>query len=143
MASILHKNFATNKNLEREGITVEYFDPEEVDEKPVRIKIARAGGSNVAYDKELDKATKAIRRQIGAGQVSLAKIRTITRDVFAKTVVLGWENVKDENGVAIPFTPEAALKLFTDLPDLFDDLQEQASNAGLFRAGQLEDDAKN
>jgi hypothetical protein len=143
MKSILHKNFATNKNLEREGITLEYHDPDEVDIPPVRIKIARAGGSNTAYEKALDRRTRSMRRQLAANAVSVAEIRRITREVFAETVLLGWENVTDDKGVAIPFNYDNAVELLTDLPDLMADIEQQAGQAQLFRGVQIEEDAKN
>lgn len=144
MKSILHKNFKTNKNLETEGITLEYHDPDDVDVPPVRIRIARAGGANVAYDKALDKRTRSIRRQVAANIVSLAEIRKITLEVYAETVILGWENVfDDETGEPIPFTKENVIQLFKDLPDLFDDVQQQAQQAQLFRSVQIEEDSKN
>lgn len=144
MKSILHKNFATNKDLERTGITLEYGDPDEPDAKPVRILIARAGGANTAYDKALDKRTRSIRRQIQANAVSIAEMRKISREVYAETVLLGWEGVTEDDGkTPIPFNFENAVKLLTDLPDLFDDIVQQASTAQLFRGVQLEEDAKN
>jgi hypothetical protein len=143
MKSILHKSFKTNKNLEIEGITLEYHDQDEPDIPPVRIRIARAGGANVAYDKALDKRTRSIRRHLAANAVSMQEIRRITMDVYAETVLLGWENVTDEAGDPIPFSPDNARKLFKDLPDLFDDIQQQAQQAELFRSVQIEADAKN
>src|SRR5687768_6594134 len=98
MKSILHKNFATNQDLERKGITLEYHDPDDADSKPVKILIARAGGANTAYDKALDRKTRNMRRQLAANAVSMAELRRISREVYAETVLLGWENVFEEDG---------------------------------------------
>lgn len=143
MKSILHKNFATNKDLEKTGITIQYEDPDESDVPPVKIRIARAGGSNIAYDKAMDKKTRPLRRAIAANSISLHEIRRLSREVFAETVVLGWENVFDEEGEEIPFNVKNCIELFTKYPDLFTDIQQQADTAQLFRGQELEEDAKN
>jgi hypothetical protein len=143
MKSILHKAFATSKKLETEGITLEYHDPDEPNVPPVKILIARAGGANTAYDKALDKKTKSIRRQIAASAVSMHEIRRITREVYAETVLLGWTNVNDDEGKPLAFNYDNAVQLLTELPDLFDDIQQQANMAQLFRGVQIEEDAKN
>jgi hypothetical protein len=65
------------------------------------------------------------------------------RDVYVETVVLGWEGMLDAAGNPLPFNKENALKLFTDLPDLFQDVMEQAGKLALFREDIREDEAKN
>ena len=67
----------------------------------------------------------------------------ITKEVYAQTVVLGWENVEDENGEELEFSVANCIKLFTDLPELWSDIQQQATRASLFRAEILENDSKN
>lgn len=143
MKSILHKNFGTDKNLEIHGITLEYHDGDDVDANPVRIRIARAGGSNVAFDKELEKRTRHMRRQLAAGSVSVTEVQRVSREVYASVVLLGWENVTDADGKPLEFNYDNALKLLTELPDLMADIQEQAGKAQLFRGLQAEEDAKN
>jgi hypothetical protein len=143
MKSILHKNFQTNKNLEKTGITLEYHDTDEPDVPPVKIRIARAGGANTAYDKAIDQKTRSIRRAIAANAVSMSELNRITREAFAETVVLGWENVTDPDGKVLPFSRDNCIQLFTDLPDLFEDVRAQAQQAQLFRVVMQEADAKN
>ena len=63
--------------------------------------------------------------------------------VFVDTVLLGWNNVQDRDGNNIAFNRENALKLFEDLPELYDDLQEKAKKASLFREESLEGEAGN
>lgn len=142
MKSILEKNFKTNKDLEKTGITLEYFDPDEPDVKPVRILVARAGGNNEAFEKAMDRKTRPIRRQLAANAVPFHQIRKLTREVYAETVVLGWENVVLD-GEVTPFSKDACIKLFEDFPDLFADIEQQTSMAQLFRGVDAEADSKN
>lgn len=131
--SFLHKQFKTSKKKEREGIRIEYRDDENPDAPAVAFVIARAGGANVAYNKVLDRETKPLRRAIQAGTVSADTLMRCTRKAFIEACLLGWENVPDEKtGKPIPFSKDAASDYLEELPDLFADLQQQASGAQLY-----------
>lgn len=137
----LYKQFKTDANLERDGILIDY-GPNSKD-LPTRFRLARAGGQNKAYAKALEKATRPHKKSIQMGSLDNNIADRIFMEVFVDTVVLGWENVEDENGNDLEFTRENVLKLFTDLPDLYQDLREQAQNASLFREELLEEDLGN
>lgn len=137
----LYSQFQTDPKLEKEGILLEYGETS--DGKPICIRIARAGGANKAFEKKMEFETKPVRRQLQNETIGNTQLLKILRKVYAETVVLGWENVEDRNGKPIPFNVENCIQLFTDLPDLFTDLQEQSRRAALFREQALEDDAKN
>jgi hypothetical protein len=137
----LYKLFKTNENLETDGIWLEYGQT--ADGKPVRIKIARAGGHNVAFAKALEKATRPYKKAIQTGTLDDKTATRLYREVFADTVVLGWENVEGPDGQPMEFNNANVLKLFEDLPDLFADLREQANNVALFRDEVRETDLGN
>jgi hypothetical protein len=137
----LYSQFATDTNQEKDGIFLQYGTNSKG--LPVRIKIARAGGSNARFAKILERETKPYRRQIQMETLDEETGQIIQRRVYAKAVILGWENVEDKAGVAIPFTEENVIKVLTDLPDLFIDIRECAAKAALFRSDALESDAKN
>ncbi|MFA7063658.1 MAG: hypothetical protein WC132_05935 [Methanomethylophilus sp.] len=137
----LYKLFKTNENLETDGIWLEYGQT--ADGKPVRIKIARAGGHNVAFAKALEKATRPYKKAIQTGTLDDKTATRLYREVFADTVVLDWINVEGPDGQPMDFNKENVLKLFEDLPDLFADLREQANNVALFRDEVRETDLGN
>jgi len=144
---MLYKQFKTDKSIETAGVWLEYG--ENAQGKPVRIRIARAGGANEQFSKTLDRLTKPVRRAIQTETLSQKQGRKMMIEAYAQSVVLGWENVdieESENGPEIknaPFTKENVIRLFTDLPDLFDDIQEQARKSALFQEDILEVSAKN
>lgn len=145
----LFKQFKTDSKVEREGILLDYGPnkdlPVGADGKhPVTmIRIARAGGANDAYNKRIEVLSKKHRRKIQNDALEISELREMTMHAVADTVVLGWENVTDAEGNPLPFSRDNALKLFQQLPDLFNDIQEQASKAALFRATIREDDLGN
>lgn len=137
----LYSQFKTDAELEKSGIVLEYGTNSKG--SPIGIRIARAGGANQAYTNLLEAKTKPHKRAIQNETIETPTVTRILHEVFARTVVLGWENVEDENGVAMDFNVDNCVRLFTDLPDLFRDVQEQAQKSVLFRGEILEKDAKN
>ncbi len=137
----LYKQFATDKNVERDGVVLSYGKNSK--NKDINIRIARAGGANIRYTKLLEAAIKPYRRQLQNETMDNGVAEDITMRVYAQSVVLGWEGVEDENGNDMEFTVENCMKLFKDLPDLWADIQSQATRAALFRQDILEADAKN
>jgi hypothetical protein len=137
----LYKNYATDPNKESNGAEVP-FEANEDGTIPTFI-VSRIGDTNKEYMKSLRAATKPFQRQIDTGTLPADKDAAIFMEVFVSSILKGWSNVQDENGVNLPFTKSNAEKLFSDLPDVFKELQKQASTAALFRKTVLEDQAKN
>lgn len=139
----LYKQFNTDTKRERDGINLQYGFVDEAQTKPIQIRIARAGGSNAAYKRVLENRVKPYRRQIQNETLDLDTMTAIMREVYAETIVLGWNNVQDAEGNDMAFSKENVIKLFTDLPELFEDVQNAASTQALFRQETLEQEAKN
>lgn len=137
----LYDQFTTDTDLEKKGIVLQYGLNSK--DKPIGIRVARAGGSNAAYAKRMEFKAKPFRRQIQTETIEKKQLERIVLEVFCETVILGWENVEDAEGNELTYSVENAIKLFTDLPDLFADVQEQAGKAALFRAEVREKAAGN
>lgn len=137
----LYSQFKTDTDVETQGLWLEYGETD--DGKPIRIRIARAGGANKAYTRLMEAKVKPYRRMIQNETIETAVVEKILKEVFAKTVVLGWENVQGPDGKDMPFNEENCIKLFEDLPDLFRDVQEQSQRQALFRAEVRKADGKN
>ena len=137
----LYKQFATDKNVERDGVVLSYGKNSK--NKNIEIRIARAGGANIRYTKLLEAAIKPYRRQLQNETMDNGVAEDLTMRVYAQSVVLGWNGVEDAEGEEMPFSVDNCVKLFKDLPDLWADIQSQATRAALFRQDILEADAKN
>jgi hypothetical protein len=137
----IYKLFKTNAKLESEGVDIQYGRNSK--KQPITIKLARAGGKNSAYNKMLEFKTKPHRRAIQTGTIDLETANGIFHEVYAETVVKGWENMEDENGKPLPYSKENVIKLFVDLPDFFAEMKEMATGFALWREQELEDDLGN
>lgn len=134
--------FETDQNVEQQGVEVDYG--------AFYFTIARAGGANSRYKKVMAAKTKPYRRLIQEGRMPDAKSKELMYEAVAETVVLGWGSKKHghgkmigKQGEAIDFTRANVVQLFNDLPDMFQDLWEQANSVSLFRATEEEEDAGN
>lgn len=129
----LYDKFKTDEGLETKGVWLDYGDGE-------RILIARAGGSNRAFVRAMERVA---RKYPSTEHLSEDVSRRILNEVYADTVVLGWQCIKGPDGADLPFNRENCVKLFEDLPELFREIREQSGRLAVFRATQLEADAKN
>lgn len=144
----LRKTFGTDKSKETEGVKVEYA-PNKDGSVPTFI-IARMGGANKRYAKALDVAVRPYRAMLQANRLDAEIADSVFKDVFINTCLLGWENVlaadmtgnEADEGFA-QFTPAGAKQLFTNLPDLYQDLQAKAQAGSTFNEELAEESAKN
>ncbi len=131
----LYKQFKTDKKCEKDGVELDFGD--------FSVNIARAGGANKAYLRASEKVHRKHRRALQAGTIGNDQANRIMMELYASTVVLSWENVKDENGEPLVCTRENIIKVFTDLPDFFRNVQDAAIDIALFRDAIEEADEKN
>jgi hypothetical protein len=137
----LYNRYKTNKEAEVNGVRHVLA----VDAKGVEtaIWIARAGGGNVKFLSTLNTKTKPYQRNGIVVGASADVQRQILREAYAETVIVGWENMENEDGTPMEFSKANALQLITDLDDLFTEIVALATNQELYRADRLEDEAKN
>lgn len=140
----IYKNMKTDEKLTAEGVTFELYGN--------RIKMARAGIGNPAFQASMTKRTQPYRRQIANNTMDGNKEAEILRNVYADSVIHDWEvqvdgewkrGIEAEDGSVIPFTKENVVATLEKLPELFLELQQLASNASHYRVEQLEDDSGN
>lgn len=131
-----YAQFKNDEKYERDGVTLDLGDAG-------KFKIARAGGANKRFEKAFSKAMRPYRRRIETNTVTNDELQKEVVKVFAKTVILGWEGVTGKDGNDLPFTYENCVTVMTDLPDLFREIHEAATEQALFREQISEDDAKN
>ncbi|UYE91984.1 tail assembly chaperone [Klebsiella phage vB_KmiS-Kmi2C] len=138
----LYSQYATNQDKESTGATIEVGVNDD-DNSVISFVVARMGGANKAYQKALEEATRPYRRQLQQGTLSEKISEDILKRVFCKTILKGWSNVRDQFNEVLPFNQDTAYKLMTELPELYRELSEQASDIALFRDEQLKEEAKN
>jgi hypothetical protein len=142
-----YKLFKANVDLETQGVIINYGDE-------AWFKIARSGGTNKRYLKEMGDKLKPFRRQIQTETMDEKVADQIVLEVFVDTVLLGWGSkdadgkdrpgiIDDEDGNPLQFTRENAIRVLKDLPELFRELRGESERLANFVLQTKEADAKN
>lgn len=139
--SALYKNFATNENTEVSGFwyTVTVDD----DGKEVKFLLARKCKRNKAYGEAVTRILNPYQQQIQLETVKPELLNKLLMEAFIEGCVKNWENVADENGNILSFSKSAAMKLFRDIPDLYELLNKEADKAANYHNKTIEAAVKN
>lgn len=141
----MYDTFKTDPTREQEGVWLDYGD--------FRIRVAHAGQGNKRYVAYAEKALRPVRQAMNAGALSNERSMNIMADIYAKTIIIDWQvlqedktwktGIEAEDGSILPFNNESVELTLKALPNLFSDIQTQASSIANFRAAEIEDEAKN
>ncbi len=114
--------------------------------KKIKVKMARAGGANLAFTSTLEKKTRDHRKRGGAlegEKVDVELVTELMKEAFAETIILDWKGITNKEGKTVAFSVAAAKKLLSDLPDLYSELRDAAGTAANFRIEGIKDDVGN
>lgn len=141
----MYDTFKTDPTREQEGVWLDYGD--------FRIRVAHAGQGNKRYVSYAEKALRPVRQAMNAGALSNERSMNIMADIYAKTIIIDWQvlqadktwktGIEAEDGSILPFNSENVELTLRALPNLFSDIQAQASSIANFRASEIEEEAKN
>jgi hypothetical protein len=101
--------FGTDQNLEKDGVWLDFEE--------FRIKLAHEGGGNTAFQREIEREAKPVRRMIQTGTLPTKKSEEIYMRVYARVIVKDWnillierdldkKPILDENGDIQPILDE-------------------------------------
>jgi len=139
----LYSQFKMDEKKEIDGVKILFSEAENEDGTIPAFFISRMGKTNKRYSKALDIATRPYRRQLELGTLASDVAESVFMSVFADTVLMGWENVRDAKAKDIVFNAQNSIKLFHDLPDVYERLQEESKIVSNFRSSEMESEAKN
>lgn len=128
------KEFGTNAERENDGAWM-WLDAEET----VGLCIARAGGHNKRWEKELDK----VLRQTGRGKKTVAEAKEVELKAFVRGCVTDWKGFTTPDGKPAEFSHETCIDFFRKLPDLYARAKEFAQDQSEYRDATLEEEEKN
>lgn len=140
----MYDTFETDPTMEQEGVFLDYGD--------FRVRIAHAGQGNSKYVKYAEKKLKPVRKAMEAGALGNERSMSLMIDIYSKTIVLDWQvrvgdnwktGIEARDGTILPFSEEIVADTLRALPNLFVDIQQQASSIANFRAADLKAEAGN
>jgi|LWDU01.1.fsa_nt_gi hypothetical protein len=135
----IYSLFETDIDRESAGFAMTFQDGD----VEVTINIARAGGSNKAYAALMQKLLRPHQLAASSGGVNDDIAEEILIRVMSETLVTGWSGIYDRDGEELPFSVETCKKVLTDLPQLRENIWEEANRVANFMMGDREESAKN
>ena len=143
--SKLYSKFKTNANNEVEGVYLDLGF--------VRIRVARAGGSNVEYQIKSERFARVNKVTIDSGALSGTLLeRRLMSTLYAETLVKSWETkdktgewiegIESESGELLPVTLENVVNTFVALPDLLLAVLSVANDRELYMQALVENAIK-
>ena len=134
--------FETDNDLETSGVRIVYGTNSKG--QPIQVTIARAGGSNVAFNKAYERITKPYRHQMNVGKLPKELNDRLNRELYAEAVVRSMSGFEERDGTSIDTsTKEGVMAMFERLPNLFSDIINQSQSMETFKSTQMEADAGN
>ena len=143
--SKLYSKFKTNSNNEVEGVFLDLGF--------CRIRVARAGGSNVEFQIKSERFARANKVSIDTGALSGTLLeRRLMATLYAETLVKSWETknekgewlsgIENESGELLPVTLENVVNTFVELPDLLLAVLSVANDRELYMQSLVENATK-
>ena len=129
-------NFSTDSNLELNGVWLDIG-------LGAKLLIARDG--NPAYVKEFRKHMDQFQTTFQRENLTEDEAQKILISVTAKTILLDWEGIDDEDGNPIPYSEDQAIKLLTEYKDfrtLVETLSKNSKNYKDQRTREVIDNIK-
>lgn len=107
-----------------------------------RLEVRPAHRINPLFLNEMIRGSKEAARRLSSeempDQKELDKVRLRDADIFARCIVVGWENVIDSEGNEVEFTEDHCREFLMAIPvDMFDDLRVFCMLIDNFRTGSL------
>lgn len=130
----LYELFETDDSLEKSGVGLRFG--------PATFFCRRAGGANTAFDTAFEAKTRAMSSRLQMAALSNEQSDEILREVYAETVVIGWEGVTDRKGNPLEFNKENFIRLMKDLPTVWRALRTEAANHENFLKAQAQQEGQ-
>lgn len=125
--------FATDTKKEKEGVWCDAG-------AGLRVLIRRINNpDSQAYLRRYARTLGRALKHGSADESTTKQVEDISKVNIAKNVLVGWENLQDEEGVNIPYSSDKALDLLNSYPDFLTMVLEFAGDADLFRTESIED----
>lgn len=125
MKSNLSKAFKTDRDLEVNGVWLEVQDG-------VRFLVSRFNEMNPKTKAAFARHYAPYAAAIEAQAMPEEREREILVKVFVESSLRNWEGVEIDDE-AVPFSPEKAVELLMELPDLFATLYKYAKESGSYK----------
>lgn len=136
----LYTTYGSEPELEAIGVVIDY---QLVNKETFSIKIKRAGARNQEWKVAYNEVMKPHADDIAAGKVGDKENKEWLAEIWAKTVVIGWSNLRDGEGNEVKFSKDTCYELFCAFPDLLNEVIADSHMRSNFQHEEMVATAKN
>jgi hypothetical protein len=136
----LYGTFGTDPVLAEKGIIVVY---PLANGSEVEFKIKKAGARNQTWKTLYTKIMKPHAEAIEKETLTEIEHGKLLSELYARSVVIGWNGVYDASGNAVPFTIENCMELMQFMPEILSKIIADSHDRSNFREEQMDATAKN
>lgn len=138
--------FNNMKRLDVEQGSADWYEVDELiydDGTSPRLRCLQAGTYNKGYmNAKLrggQSPLKLLKRQTRDLSTANRERNRLEKELFSEHVVIGWENVRDDDDQKVPFSADACAEFLQAMPDwMFDSLYTFAANPANFTREAIE-----
>lgn len=129
-------SFRTDPDKETEGVWFDFAEG-------IRFKVAR--WNNPKFRQLVEKLARPHARTFRRSGRRGEMWESIVKQAAARTILLDWENVEDDNGKPLKYSPDEALRVFEDpaLKAIYEFVVETAIDESAYLQEDQEDAEKN
>lgn len=106
------------------------------------ITVKRSGVANRKYKACMARIFKPYMAVNGVVTASDEEATILLQEVYAETVVVGWRGFLDNADKEMTFSKKHCMELFTEAPELFEHVQDQAGKFSNFARRDVEESGK-
>ena len=130
----LFEAYKTDKTVETEGVWVPFPHVN------VKIRLARAGGSNKQWEIERERALRPLRRRYKDQAIPESELFEALLEPFSKLILQDWEGVM-KGDKKVECTHKNKVALCRELPDFYHEMLGEAGQLENFRTVEDQEDA--
>lgn len=109
----------------------------------VEFKIKKAGARNVEWKKLYNQIMKPHVDELTEETLTEEENGLLLSEIYAKSVVLDWKGVNDDQGNPVPFTVLNCMELFQFMPEVLSNIITDSHLRSNFRDEEMASTAKN
>jgi len=136
----LYSTYGSEPELEARGVVIDY---QLVNKETFSIKIKRAGSRNQEWKVAYNEIMKPHAQAITDGKMPEEENKKLLAEIWSKTVVIGWSNLRDSEGNEVKFSKETCYELLCAFPDLLNEIIADSHMRSNFQHEEMEATAKN
>lgn len=133
--SNLKKRFSTSDSLGNQGVWIKVV----VSDEEYEFKLAHMGRSNRRWNSLSSASYRQNKYKIDNGLMTEEQSIARIRKLFCQAILLDWRGVTDDDGLALPYSPELGEEVMSECHTLYEYLVDEATRLENFQEKEIKE----